>query len=265
MPKVRRRASFSIVENAVIDDPRLSGSDKLMYMALARFANADTGKAYPSITTLCKKASMSRPTAIKALRQLEECGHIEAERRTGKISTYWIGTSKASLPDQLKSDTGTSKKETHEQDSLNKIHLTRPMSGKPDRVPVAEVLDYLNEAAGRAYQASTERYVKLITTIWRRLPKIGVTDQLGAFKEVIDVKCGQWLNKPEMVHNLRPQTLFLSFDRFETYLNESPDYVRWQNGKRDQRAHGSLPSEPADDERSVGQGDRVGSHSGSAG
>ena len=43
---------------------------------------------------------------------------------------------------------------------------------------------------------------------------------LPDFITVIDTKCSQWLNDPEMDRFLRPETLFGT--KFESYLQEKP-------------------------------------------
>lgn len=76
-----------------------------------------------------------------------------------------------------------------------------------------EVLEYLNAKTGSKYRASTEANVKPI----RARLNDGYT--VEDCKKVIDTKAGQWLNNPDMVKYLRPETLFRP-SKFESYINE---------------------------------------------
>jgi len=77
---------------------------------------------------------------------------------------------------------------------------------------VVEILDYLNSQIKSSYKATTEKTQK---TIQARMNE-GFT--VENFKTVIEKKAAQWLNDPEMVRYLRPETLFGT--KFESYLNE---------------------------------------------
>lgn len=76
-----------------------------------------------------------------------------------------------------------------------------------------EIIEYLNLKANtkfRSNSAATKRHLNA------RLAE-GFT--IDDFKKVIDIKCTQWLNDPNMKKYLRPETLF-SASHFESYLNE---------------------------------------------
>ena len=76
-----------------------------------------------------------------------------------------------------------------------------------------EIIEYLNLKANtkfRSNSAATKRHLNA------RLAE-GFT--IDDFKKVIDIKCAQWLNDPNMKKYLRPETLF-SASHFESYLNE---------------------------------------------
>jgi uncharacterized phage protein (TIGR02220 family) len=86
------------------------------------------------------------------------------------------------------------------------------MSGKPDLLQAEEVLDYLNQVAGKGYR-KVETNLKLI----RAKLESGVT--VGDCKAVIDAKVAEWGSKPEMEQYLRPETLF-GARKFEQYLGQ---------------------------------------------
>lgn len=104
------------------------------------------------------------------------------------------------------------------------------MSGKPDSVPSSpepqkkkglsenaevfeKVVSYLNEKTGKNFKADAKKTQSLINS--RLKEKFTVED----FFKVIDVKCIEWLNDPNMNKYLRPETLFGS--KFESYLNQN--------------------------------------------
>lgn len=84
----------------------------------------------------------------------------------------------------------------------------KPLSGRPD---VAEVLDYLNLKAGRAYQ-HVDANLRLIAG---RLAGSTV-DQC---KAVIDARVAKWLGDKTMDEYLRPKTLF-NATNFAQYVGE---------------------------------------------
>ena len=76
-----------------------------------------------------------------------------------------------------------------------------------------EIIEYLNLRANTKFRpnsTATKRHLNA------RLAE-GFT--IDDFKKVIDIKCAQWLNDPNMKKYLRPETLF-SASHFESYLNE---------------------------------------------
>lgn len=88
-----------------------------------------------------------------------------------------------------------------------------PTSSKRPAPPYEEIIDYLNQVAGKSFSHKTKETQRLIKARWNE----GYT--LEQFKTVIDVKSSQWLHKPEMLGYLRPMTLFST--KFESYLNEA--------------------------------------------
>ncbi|ARK28760.1 phage replisome organizer N-terminal domain-containing protein [Halalkalibacter krulwichiae] len=79
-------------------------------------------------------------------------------------------------------------------------------------IPFVEIVNYLNDTASKNYRYSTKKTKDLIKARWNE----GFT--LNDFKRVIDIKCKEWLNNPEMNNYLRPETLFGT--KFEGYLNQ---------------------------------------------
>ena len=105
-----------------------------------------------------------------------------------------------------------------------------------DAPPYEQILTHLNALTGKSYRHTTEGYRRKIREIWRKLPELGSISSKGRmrmFELVHEVKAEQWKGDPKMSHLLRPPTLYLNFERFETYLNEHPNYVEWQRQRGD--------------------------------
>ena len=73
------------------------------------------------------------------------------------------------------------------------------------------VIEHLNQRTGAQYNPDTK------ATIAKIRARLNEGYKLDDFIAVIDKKCAEWLNKPEMIQYLRPETLFGT--KFESYLN----------------------------------------------
>ncbi|MCH6265342.1 conserved phage C-terminal domain-containing protein [Neobacillus citreus] len=93
-------------------------------------------------------------------------------------------------------------------------YMPQPATPSPavEKIPVAEVIHYLNEKTNAAYMPSSPKTKELI----RARAREGFT--LEDFKAVIDLKTAEWLEDPVMCKYLRPETLFGS--KFEAYRNQ---------------------------------------------
>ncbi len=58
-----------------------NGTDKLVLVALADYANEKTGRCWPSITALMARTELAKRTVLESLKRLEEAGHLEVTRR----------------------------------------------------------------------------------------------------------------------------------------------------------------------------------------
>lgn len=85
-----------------------------------------------------------------------------------------------------------------------------------EKIPYREIIDYLNEKAKTQYRYKSQKTKDKIKARYND----GFT--IDDFKKVIDTKCAEWLNNPDMCKYLRPETLF--GNKFEGYLNQ-PKYV----------------------------------------
>ena len=81
-----------------------------------------------------------------------------------------------------------------------------------DPIPYREIIDYLNQKAGKSFKHSAAGNKKVIKARWNEGYK------LDHFRRVIDQKCQDWLNDEKMSQYLRPETLF--GNKFDQYLNQ---------------------------------------------
>ena len=84
---------------------------------------------------------------------------------------------------------------------------------KPDDpIPYREIIDYLNQKAGKSFKHSAAGNKKVLKARWNEGYK------LDQFKRVVDNKCQDWLNDEKMSQYLQPSTLF--GNKFDQYLNQ---------------------------------------------
>ena len=102
-PKHNTNGTFSIVPDALKKDRRLNGWDLRTFLALAQLTHKKRPKWIATVSARRIAENMGAVTESdlvmvrRALRHLEECGHIRATVRKGAISSYdltpaWGGT-----------------------------------------------------------------------------------------------------------------------------------------------------------------------------
>lgn len=82
-----------------------------------------------------------------------------------------------------------------------------------DNKYIVEIVNYLNDVAGKNFKHTTRKTQTLIKARLRE----GFT--VDDFKKVIDIKTKEWKNDKKMNQYLRPETLFGT--KFESYLNQN--------------------------------------------
>jgi len=95
-----------------------------------------------------------------------------------------------------------------------------------EQIPYKEIIEYLNEKAGKQYRHTTPKTRELIKARWKE------GFRLDDFKKVIDNKTLLWKGEKEEIY-LRPVTLFGT--KFESYLNEDPDIILKMKKKEKQK------------------------------
>lgn len=114
--------------------------------------------------------------------------------------------------DQLESSSSPAKVQL-ESTNKNVKNVKKEHSGVAEKIPYAEIVEYLNEKTGKHFTKSAAATKSKINARWHEGRRL--TD----FKTVIDVKSAEW-NGTDAAKWLRPETLFGT--KFEAYLNEQP-------------------------------------------
>lgn len=79
---------FTQVPNVLLENEKLSAMAKLAYSMLLKYAWYKN-YVFPGQATLSKEMGTSRPTVIKALKELEKAGYLEQKRRgQGRTNVY---------------------------------------------------------------------------------------------------------------------------------------------------------------------------------
>ena len=123
--------------------------------------------------------------------------------------SHYVEVGKRQSKDETKTRQRRDKDE-REEISIDNNNINNILSSNP----VKEIVDYLNQATGKNFKATTGKTKKCISA--RLKEGFSVDD----FKAVIDIKCKKWLKDDKMRDYLRPETLFGT--KFEGYLNEAP-------------------------------------------
>lgn len=234
--------NYTVIENEIIETDLLDIYEKTLYITLKRFANIQTGEAFPGVKKVSKFAAMSERKARSVISSLTKKGFLKVEHRKNQTSIYTL----LSVPAQdavggarhavghAHGAVGVVHEvqggHAHGADELKKHELKRIelkkenniLSDSPNQtmleIPYAEIIEHLNTICNTKFRASTTKTKSLIKA------RFNEGFNLNDFKKVIQVKSSQWLNS-DMEKYLRPETLFGT--KFEGYLNEG---VNNQNG-----------------------------------
>ncbi|GGE75807.1 DNA-binding protein [Streptosporangium jomthongense] len=206
---------------------------KLVLLKLADNAN-DQGECWPSYQYIADQCEISRRSAMDHIEELCKSGLIQKRSRKGpkgNATNIYIVTlgGEDSAPDGENiappSENSAPPSETvapppsensapgisHSFESVSEpVSEPKDLVGKPDIS--AEVIEYLNRAAGRNFRP-VQASIRLI----RARAKEGAT--LSDFKAVIDRKCAEWARDPRFSQYLRPATLF-NAEKFNNYLGQ---------------------------------------------
>lgn len=228
--------NYTVIENEIIETEALDIYEKVFYITLKRFANIQTGEAFPGVKRVSKFAGMSERKARSVISSLSEKGFVKVEHRKNQTSIYTllsvparyaVGGAHGAVSHAHDAvgvvhavhEGGAHGADELKRDELKRIELKREnniLSDSPNQttceIPYVEIIDYLNQSCNTRFKASTQKTKSLIKARWNE----GFTFE--DFTRVIYQKKIQWLNDSNMNKYLRPETLFGT--KFEGYLNE---------------------------------------------
>ena len=180
-----RTKNWFWIENSLIDREDLEAYEKLIYMALVRYADND-GKCFPGLELLMKVTGIgSRKTLTKYLRSLEEKNLIEIKKRTGKGNIYFLKNvteepgAKVTVGAEMtrgKSDRTPGAKVTVGAE------MTR---GKSDRTPGAKVTVHQGQKC--TPNNTQEQYTINNTQIKEKNKKGNITENLLDYIETLEI------------------------------------------------------------------------------
>lgn len=180
-------------------DKRLTALEKIILIEIDSL-DGDDG-CYASNEYLAKFCQCSQSKVSGAISKLKKLGYIRVKSFDGRKRIL-----ESCLTFSIRQ---TNKKEKSDQQNLEERIL---IENTREDIPFSQIIDYLNQKTGAKYRPSTPKTQSHIRARWNE----GYT--LDDFKDVIDVKCSDWLNDHDMSKYLCPDTLFGT--KFEKYLNQ---------------------------------------------
>ena len=215
--RINKTQNYTVMSNYHFQEKEMSLKAKgLLSLMFSLPDNWDYSVA--GLIAICKE----NETAIKsALRELQKFGYLRVtkmlpnkEENRSKIEyVYDIFEIPQECENQDIENLPLENQPIENQGQLN----TNKQNTKKENInnknnKSAEIVNYLNEKAGKNFRTNTPETKRLIT----KLLKAGFT--VEDFKTVIDNQVAKWKGNPEWEEYLRPSTLFNS-NKFENYLN----------------------------------------------
>ncbi|GAJ19962.1 unnamed protein product, partial [marine sediment metagenome] len=77
----RKRPPFTIIENAIIEDPNISKHGIIVYLVLCKHADKDGHDCFPSLRSIQKEARTARASVVEAIDELVKEGYITKTQR----------------------------------------------------------------------------------------------------------------------------------------------------------------------------------------
>ena len=226
------RDGYGYSPKKITRDASLSIEAKAIYAYLASFADEE-GKAYPGIELICHELNISENRFHKHKKQLIDHGYITVHRERKDsgwsnniycLSGYSVtrqnigigneGIRNVGIGFEAIGNEGTIITSLNNTSLINtNLNKKQLVEQKPDPpIPYREIIDYLNQKAGKNFKHSAAGNKKVIKARWNE------GYRLDDFEKVIEVKSAEWLNDSNMNQYLQPSTLF--GNKFDQYLNQ---------------------------------------------
>jgi uncharacterized phage protein (TIGR02220 family) len=225
--RVEKNKNYVVLNRTALNDERLSWKAKgiIAYM----LSMPDNWKFY--IEEIASHAKDGVDSLRSGIKELSKYGYVKRfpirDEKTQKIIEW----------ETVIYESPQSKKPDREIPHMEKPYMENPQVEKPlmekptllsidelntDElsieelsidIPYVEIINYLNDVAGKNFRPTTKKTKNLIKARWNE------GFRFEDFKTVIDNKVKDWKQDPHMNKYLRPETLFGT--KFESYLNEN--------------------------------------------
>ena len=213
------RGYYAIIPADVRYDEELPANAKLLYGEITALCN-EKGYCWAGNSYFAELYKVTNRTVSSWIQILEEKGYIEREVIRNK-ETKQVEKRLIRLASGKKSHEGIeenflpSGKNIHEgiEENFRKNNTSfNNTTNNTLEIPIVEIINYLNDVAGKNFRPTTKKTKNLIKARWNE------GFRFEDFKTVIDNKVKDWKQDPHMNKYLRPETLFGT--KFESYLNE---------------------------------------------
>lgn len=210
---------------------QLKGTALDVYAIIYGFSQDGESCFTGSLQYLCDFTNASRPTVIKALKELVEKDvviKIENEMNGVKFCKYKAnlqlvknldGGSKETLPPSKETLPGGGK----ETLPNNKEYINNNILNNN----IKYIVEYLNKKLGTKYKTDTKETVDLLKALLTKGEKPYTVENITS---VIDKKYDEWAGT-DMEKYLRPSTLF--GNKFESYFNAKPVVKKAPTGRKE--------------------------------
>lgn len=82
---------FAILPSSILTNNKISRSSLILFWVLTVHIFKGKNYCFPSLETISQESHCSKPTAIKAIKELEKLGYLEVDRsRGGQNNKYYL-------------------------------------------------------------------------------------------------------------------------------------------------------------------------------
>lgn len=217
---------YAIIPAEVRYDHRLKANEKLLYGEVTALCSS-SGECWASNKFFAELYDVHITNVSRWVNSLVDKGYLESQlvykEGTKEIEKRVLRLSSVSrnvkTPHSKNVKTSISKNAKENNTSINNTSMNNNiLSSNLDdtKGKAVEIIDYLNEKAGKRFSHKTKETAKHINA---RL-KDGYT--VDDFKRVIDNRVMKWARDKKMKEYIRPDTLFTPTN-FEKYFNDALD------------------------------------------
>lgn len=217
---------YAIIPAEVRYDHRLKANEKLLYGEVTALCSS-SGECWASNKFFAELYDVHITNVSRWVNSLVDKGYLESqlvykegtkeiEKRVLRLSSV---SKNVKTPHSKNVKTSISKNAKENNTSINNTSMNNNiLSSSLDETKgkAVEIIDYLNDKAGKRFSHKTKETAKHINA---RL-KDGYT--VEDFKRVIDNRVMKWSRDKKMKEYIRPDTLFTPTN-FEKYLNDALD------------------------------------------